>query len=81
MWKAWVINAIIIGIISGFTVEMRDYIDQHHYTVFLPDFPHKLLATVLISSLAGFITFFLSRIIFGTGEGMLEPTKMHSTLF
>ena len=27
MWKAWVINAIIIGIISGFTVEIRDYMD------------------------------------------------------
>ena len=81
MWKAWVINAIIIGIISGFTVEIRDYMDEHDYTVFLPDFPHKLFATVLISSLAGFITFFLSRIIFGTGEGMMEPIKMHPTLF
>mgnify|MGYP003691519125 FL=1 len=81
MWKAWVINAIIIGIISGFTVEIRDYMDQHNYTTFLPDFPHKLLATILISSFAGFITFFLSRVIFGTGEGMMESIKMHPELF
>jgi len=36
---------------------------------------------IFISSLAGFVTFLFSRILFGTGEGMIEPDKMHPTLF
>ena len=81
MWKAWIINAIIIGIISGITVELRDFMDAHEYTKLFPDVPHKLLGTIFISSLAGFVTFFFSRVLFGTGEGMIEPDKMHPTLF
>ena len=32
MWKAWIINAIVIGITSGITVELRDFMDAHEYT-------------------------------------------------
>jgi len=81
LWKAWLINSIILGIISGITVEIRNYMDKYDYDRFLPDFKQKLIVTIIISSLAAFITFFLSRIIFGTGEGMMEPPKMHPTLF
>lgn len=81
LWKAWLINSIILGIISGITVEIRNYMDKYDYDRFLPDFKQKLIVTIIISSLAAFITFFLSRIIFGTGEGMMEPSKMHPTLF
>uniref|UniRef100_A0A6C0KCK8 Uncharacterized protein n=1 Tax=viral metagenome TaxID=1070528 RepID=A0A6C0KCK8_9ZZZZ len=81
MWKAWVINCIILGLISAFTIEIRRIMDEHQYISMLPDIPHKFIATILISSTAGFITYMLSRIIFGTGEGLIEPVKMHPTLF
>ena len=47
----------------------------------LPDIPHKFIATIFISSTAGFVAYMFSRIIFGTGEGLIEPVKMHPTLF
>ena len=81
MWKAWVINSIILGLISAFTIEIRRILDEHEFVSMLPDVPHKLLGTIFISSLAGFVTFLISRILFGTGEGMIEPSKMHPTLF
>ena len=81
MWKAWVINSIILGLISAFTIEIRRILDEHQYISLLPDIPHKFIATILISSTAGFIAYMLSRIIFGTGEGLMEPIKMHPTLF
>ena len=81
MWKAWVINSIILGLISAFTIEIRRIMDELKYVSMLPDIPHKFFATILISSLGGFIAYTLSRVIFGTGEGLIEPIKMHPTLF
>ena len=81
MWKAWVINSIILGLISAFTIETRRLMDQHKFISMLPDIPHKFIATIFISSSAGFIAYMFSRIIFGTGEGLIEPDKMHPTLF
>ena len=43
----------------------------------LPDIPHKFFATIVISSVGGFIAYTLSRLIFGTGEGLIEPVKMN----
>ena len=81
MWKAWIINSIILGLISAFTIEIRKLMDEHEFIGLLPDIPHKFFATIVISSLGGFIAYTLSRIIFGTGEGLIEPIKMHPTLF
>ena len=81
MWKAWVINCIILGLISALTIEIRRIMDQHQYISMLPDIPHKFIATIIISSLAGFVAYLLSRVIFGTGEGLIEPVKMHPNLF
>ena len=68
MWKAWVINSIILGLITAFTVEIRRIMDEHEFTTMLPDIPHKF-------------AYLFSRIIFGTGEGLIEPVKMHPNLF
>ena len=81
MWKAWVINSIILGLISAFTIEIRRIMDEHEFISMLPDVPHKLCATIIISSLGGFIAYTLSRLIFGTGEGLIEPNKMNPMLF
>ena len=81
MWKAWVINSIILGLISAFTIEIRRIMDEHEFVSMLPDIPHKFFATIVISSVGGFIAYTLSRIIFGTGEGLIEPVKMSPVLF
>ena len=31
MWKAWVINSIILGLITAFTVEIRRIMDEHQF--------------------------------------------------
>ena len=81
MWKAWVINSIILGLITAFTVEIRRIMDEHEFTTMLPDIPHKFAATILVSSIAAFLAYLFSRILFGTGEGLIEPVKMHPNLF
>ena len=81
MWKAWVINSIILGLISAFTIEIRRIMDEHQFISMLPDIPHKFFATIVISSVGGFVAYTLSRIIFGTGEGLIEPVKMNPMLF
>ena len=81
MWKAWVINSIILGLISAFTIEIRRILDEHEFVSMLPDIPHKFCATIVISSLGGFTAYTLSRLIFGTGEGLIEPVKMNPMLF
>ena len=81
MWKAWVINSIILGLISALTIEIRRIMDQHQYISMLPDVPHKFFATIVVSSLGGFTAYMFSRIIFGTGEGLIEPVKMNPLLF
>ena len=53
MWKAWVINSIILGLITAFTVEIRRIMDEHQFISMLPDIPHKFIATILISSNEG----------------------------
>ena len=55
--------------------------DEHQFISMLPDIPHKFFATIVISSVGGFIAYTLSRIIFGTGEGLIEPIKMNPMLF
>ena len=62
-------------------LKLEEFMDEHEFISMLPDVPHKLLATILISSLAGFVAYLISRIIFGTGEGIIEPNKMHPMLF
>ena len=57
MWKAWVINSIILGLISAFTIEIRRILDEHQFISMLPDIPHKFVATILISSTAGFVAY------------------------
>ena len=80
-FKAFLLNAFFVGFIAGLTYEFRKFVDEHRFTKELPDIPHKVGATILLSTLAGLVVFFIMRFITGTGECMLDSKKMIPKLF
>jgi len=80
-FKAFILNAFFVGFIAALSVEFRRLVDNHEYTEELPDIPHKLIATLVLSTLSGIIVYFFMRFITGTGEGMLDSKNMRPHLF
>ena len=76
--RAFLLNAIFIGLTTAFTIEARRIFNTNPYTKELPDRPHKLAATVLASICIGFTAYLLCRILFGLGGGMLAPIKPYT---
>ena len=70
--KAFLLNAILTAIITGFTIELRRILDENEYSKYLSDRPHKLLITIIISVLIGLIAYISCRFVFGLGDGMLS---------
>jgi len=73
--RAFILNAILIGITTALTIEVRRTVNENRYTKDFPDVPHKVLATALASILIGLTAYIVLRIIFGAGGGMLAPNK------
>lgn len=80
-FKAFILNAFFVGFIAALSVEFRRLVDNHEFTEELPDIPHKLIATLVLSTLSGIIVYFFMRFITGTGEGMLDSKNMRPHLF
>jgi hypothetical protein len=81
MAKAFLLNAVLIGITTALTIEVRRTLDKHRYTKDFPDKPHKIIATATASVIIGLLSYTLLRFIFGTGGGMLAPTKPYPRFF
>ena len=79
--KAFLLNAFFVGFISALTVEFRDVVDEHEFTAELPDIPHKIAATLVLSTISGIVVYFFMRFLTGTGEGMLDSKNMRPYLF
>ena len=77
--RAFVLNAILVGITTALTIEVRKIVDENRYTKDFPDRPHKVLATAIASIMIGLTAYILLRIIFGAGGGMLAPLKPYPT--
>lgn len=80
-FKAFILNAFFVGFIAALSVEFRRLVDNHEFTEELPDIPHKLIATLVLSTLSGIIVYFFMRFVTGTGEGMLDSKNMRPHLF
>ena len=72
--KAFFLNALFFGITTALTIEVRRIFDTNPWTKDLPDRPHKLIATALVSVTIGFCGYIAFRYFFGLGGGMLAPT-------
>ena len=79
--KAFILNAFFVGFISALSIEFRRMVDKHQFTEELPDVPHKIAATLVLSTLSGIVVYFFMRFITGTGEGMLDSKYMRPHLF
>ena len=77
--RAFLLNALLIGITTAFTIEVRRTINESQYTKDFPDIPHKVLATAFASTLIGLTAYILLRILFGTGGWMLAPIKPYTS--
>ena len=80
-FKAFILNAFFVGFIAALSVEFRRIVDRHEFTQELPDIPHKIAATLVLSTLSGIVVYFFMRFITGTGEGMLDSKNMRPHLF
>jgi len=79
--RAFLLNAILIGITTALTIEVRRTIDDSEYTKDFPDRPHKVVATAIASILIGFSSYIFLRVLLGTGGGMLAPSKPYTGFF
>jgi len=79
--KAFLLNAILTAIVTALTIETRRVLDESPYTKKLPDRPHKIIVTILISVLICLISYLLCRLIFGLGGGMIGPLNTPSKFF
>ena len=74
--KAFIINALIMGIVAALTVETRRILNKVEFNTILPDRINKLAATMAISTGVGFITLIIMRFIFGTYGGTLDGKRL-----
>ncbi len=73
--RAFFLNALLIGVTTALTIEVRRIFDTNPFTKDLPDRPHKLVATAMASVTIGFAGYVICRYLFGLGGGMLAPFK------
>ena len=78
MARAFLLNAILIGITTALTIEVRKIVDENRYTKDFPDRPHKVVAVAIISILIGLCGYLFLRAVFGAGGGMLAPHKPYT---
>jgi len=74
--KAFIINSLIVGIVSALTIETRRKLEGKRFTSFFPKEYHKIIATAIISTLVGIITLIIMRLVFGTYSGTLDGKRI-----
>ena len=74
--KAFFINSIIVGIVAALTIEARKKLNEDRFKTLLPQEYHKVLATMVISTVVGIITLILMRFLFGTYAGTLDGNRI-----
>jgi hypothetical protein len=79
--RTFLLNAILVGITTALTIEVRRIVDENRYTKDFPDRPHKVFGTTIASILIGLSAYTLIRFILGFGGGMLAPIKPYPEFF
>tara|TARA_B100000674_G_C37672572_1_gene837722 strand:- start:50 stop:334 length:285 start_codon:yes stop_codon:yes gene_type:complete len=74
IWKAFILNAIVLACIATASIELRRYLDVQEETKGLST-SRKVFITMLGTFLIGIIIYISIRLIFGFGEGLMacEP--------
>ena len=80
IFRAFVLNILVIALIAGMSIELRRFIDVREQTKNLSNF-HKMLITIVGTIVIGFGVFFLARILLGYGGGLLAPVPVYPTFW
>ena len=80
IFKAFILNAFLIALVAGMSIELRGYIDVRKETKDLPRL-RKMLITIVGTILIGLTLFILGRFFVGYGGGLLAPPEKYSSFF
>jgi hypothetical protein len=79
--RAFLLNAVLVGVTTALTIEVRRIVDENRFTRDFPDRPHKVFGTTIASILIGLSAYTMLRFILGAGGGMLAPKKPYPGFF
>ena len=80
IWKAFILNAIVLCCIATASIELRRYLDVEEETKGLST-SRKVIITMLGTFLIGMIIYVIIRFIFGFGEGLLACEPFSKSFF
>ena len=80
IFKAFLLNALVLALVAGMSIELRGYMDIREQTKNLSRF-RKMTITIIGTSIMGFFLFILARVMLGYGGGLLADTPNYPTLF
>ena len=78
--KAFIANALVLGVVAGLSIELRRSLDVHKGTKQLSRI-EKLALTIVGTFFIAAATFVTARLLFGFGSGMLAKSHRRSTRF
>ncbi len=74
--RAFILNSILLGIISGLTIEVRSLLDRSKKFV---SETQRVITTICISVVISFLSYSICRYLFGLGEGMIASPPWKTT--
>ena len=80
IWKAFLLNAIVLASIATLSIELRRYLDIQEETKGLST-SRKVVITMLGTFLIGIIIYVIVRTLFGFGEGLIACEPFSKSFF
>ena len=80
IWKAFLLNAIVLASIATLSIELRRYLDIQEETKGLST-TRKVIITMLGTFLIGILIYVVIRSLFGFGEGLLACEPFSRSFF
>ena len=80
IWKAFLLNAIVLASIATLSIELRRYLDIQEETKGLST-TRKVIITMLGTFLIGILIYVVIRSLFGFGEGLLACEPFSKSFF
>ena len=80
IFKAFVLNVLVISLIAGMSIELRRYMDVREQTKNLTS-SRKMFITIIGTIMIGFVLFVLARFVLGYGGGLLAATPPYPSFW
>ncbi len=80
IFRAFLLNAVLLGLVAGLSIELRFYIDYREETKHLSRL-RKMLITVVGTIVIAIAVYVLARFCVGFGGGLLAAPDGYPTFF